>query len=726
LFLAVILTGVVLLSSPQVFSRGTDIVNENQEVAGGETRSGERAGRSSLTARIDIWGNALDLWSERPLLGIGFGATSFNVGHNAHNDYLRSLTETGLIGFLFFISLMVSLVLLGRRAGLRRMDAPRALMGLSLGYALVSAVSNNLGKNVFQFHFWLFAGICYVWSKTVAPPRGTWFGAPPSRVGQEGARGNGALSLLVRVHLNDGRAVEGLVGPNGTPDDDLLMLTRVTRTLGPDMRERVTSPLDAVIARDRVVNVEVIDDSPSAAVVRHRNLYGPERAASSLQGDLVVRLILVDERRVDVLAHFNSDGLLVPTSVVRTFDAGMNEVELAPLEDVLTNENVRKVEVVSEADSRVESPLESGMTGSQATPEARMGAWTAEATTHRRLPGRAFQTTSTAPPTVPDRDERRRSKGKMILFAIVVLAVAASAYMAWPLLREDNDARRTTASSSSQSGSAETAGDEELGGLKELAFVDDASGVPQVYVLESLDGVPVRLAPSNSVQQRPDFSPDGERIVYAARAKGQSDIFISSRNEAGPRQVTDYPSIDYAPDFSPDGQSIAFVSNLLGDFDIFILDLFSEELRLVTHNKARDSAPAWSPDGNRIAFTSRIDGDDEIHVATVDGSAPDLKVTENVVGDHAPDWSPDGTSLVFDRVVGKDSEIFLLRPGVPARQLTFNKLEDRQASWSPDGLGVFFARQTPVGRELYFKPIEAGSQSTVLGGVEGAYGVTVR
>ena len=44
-------------------------------------------------------------------------------------------------------------------------------MGLSLGYVLVSYFSNNLGKDVFQFHFWLLAGILYVWSVTIAPNR---------------------------------------------------------------------------------------------------------------------------------------------------------------------------------------------------------------------------------------------------------------------------------------------------------------------------------------------------------------------------------------------------------------------------------------------------------------------------------------------------------------------------------------------------------------------------
>jgi Tol biopolymer transport system component len=602
-------------------------------------------------------------------------------------------------------------------------------MGLSLGYALVSYFSNNLGKNVFQFHFWLFAGICYVWSKTVAPPREAQVSYNgPSRVRQEVGRGNGAVPRLVRVQLNDGRAVEGLVGSNGTPDDDLLMLTRVTRTFGPDMRETVTSPLDAVIARDRVVNVEVVDESPPEAVPRHRVLDTPERATSSVQRDLVVRLTLVDERRVDVLAHFNSDGLLVPTSVVRTFDARMNEVDQVPLEAVLSNQNVLEVEVITE-EKRQDEPLSNSAQGrrrSAADLEAPEPAPTAGATTVQRPAGQGFQATRNVP-DLSGRDQGRRWNGKKFFFTTaIVVAVAVIAYLAWPLLRKDNDARRASASSSSQSGSAEVAGEEGLGGTKELAFLGDASGVPQVYVLESLEGDPVRLAPSNSGQQRPDFSPDGERVVYSTMGKGQSDIFIYSRDEASAIRVTDYDSIEYAPDFSPDGQSIAFVSNLLGDFDIFILDLSSEDLRLVTHNKARDSAPAWSPDGNRIAFVTRIDGDDEIHVASVDGSAPDLKVTDNSVADHSPEWSPDGTSLVFNRRVENDSEIFLLRPGVPARQLTFNKVEDRQAIWSPDGRGVFFGRQTPGGRELFFKPIEAGSQSSVLGAVEGAYGATVR
>ena len=211
--------------------------------------------RTALVGRVEIWEEGLGLWRQRPFLGIGFGGTSVAVGNNAHNDYLRSLVEAGLVGLACFLAVIVSIIRLGLRAGAGRSDAPRLLMGLSLGYVLVSYFANNLGKNVFQFHFWLLAGILYVWAQKI----------PISRPSSERVRQNGAAPLHLRVRLNDGRTVEGFVRSDKLFGDGLLVLTSVTRTFDSEMNEIVVSPLDASLARTQVADFEIIEDSTTAS-----------------------------------------------------------------------------------------------------------------------------------------------------------------------------------------------------------------------------------------------------------------------------------------------------------------------------------------------------------------------------------------------------------------------------------------------------------------------------
>ncbi len=75
------------------------------------------------------------------------------------------------MGFGCFVAMMSSLVRLGLNVARGRSDGPRALLGLSIGYALVSLASNNFGKGAFQIHFWLLAGVFCVWADAF-PSRG--------------------------------------------------------------------------------------------------------------------------------------------------------------------------------------------------------------------------------------------------------------------------------------------------------------------------------------------------------------------------------------------------------------------------------------------------------------------------------------------------------------------------------------------------------------------------
>jgi len=53
--------------------------------------------------RLQIWSRALAAFSERPILGYGAGSFSSVVGGSyAHNSYINSLVENGIVGTIFF------------------------------------------------------------------------------------------------------------------------------------------------------------------------------------------------------------------------------------------------------------------------------------------------------------------------------------------------------------------------------------------------------------------------------------------------------------------------------------------------------------------------------------------------------------------------------------------------------------------------------------------------
>jgi putative inorganic carbon (hco3(-)) transporter len=161
---AAVVVSAVALAMPRVIGAFLGLFNPRQGTNGG----------NSALGRLDLWTRDLSVWRESPVLGKGFGSTMGNTGALAHNDYLRALVEAGIFGLASFLLLMGSLVRASWRAALGRGDLPLAFFGLSVGYVIVSAASNNMGKGAFQFYFWLLAGISYVWAQVVpaGEPRG--------------------------------------------------------------------------------------------------------------------------------------------------------------------------------------------------------------------------------------------------------------------------------------------------------------------------------------------------------------------------------------------------------------------------------------------------------------------------------------------------------------------------------------------------------------------------
>lgn len=104
----------------------------------------------SAASRVDLWDHAYNLFTEHPVFGVGFGAFGLTVPAGSltdtHNFYMRTLSEQGLIGLLFFL-----LVLLGAlRSGLRLYrDGPtpfQQALGLGfMGCVVATAVTNLFG-----------------------------------------------------------------------------------------------------------------------------------------------------------------------------------------------------------------------------------------------------------------------------------------------------------------------------------------------------------------------------------------------------------------------------------------------------------------------------------------------------------------------------------------------------------------------------------------------------
>ncbi len=201
------------------------------------------------------------------------------------------------------------------------------------------------------------------------------------------------------------------------------------------------------------------------------------------------------------------------------------------------------------------------------------------------------------------------------------------------------------------------------GGVGQIAYVSEKSGVPQIYLL-NVDGTGVtQLTYTNDGACQPAWSPNGMNLVYTSPC--QSNV------EEYPGSGLWLISFDENDDFS-DPEPVPTGPGAGGDYD-----------------------PAWAPDGEHIAFTSRRDGIPQIYVVNVVDGSGLINLNNDKAFNRQPEWSPDGTRLIFTSSRGGIRKIWIMpATGGEEAQFAFGERgEDTYADWSGDGELIIFQRR---------------------------------
>jgi TolB protein len=185
---------------------------------------------------------------------------------------------------------------------------------------------------------------------------------------------------------------------------------------------------------------------------------------------------------------------------------------------------------------------------------------------------------------------------------------------------------------------------------------------PSGLVVADADGT--GLDQLDSVGQNPAWSADGRRIAYFVDAHSQWEIFAISPDGSSPAHLTQDTfggnTMDNFPNYSPDGERIVFETDRApneeigtGDLDLYTMGPDGSNPTVVGPNPVPDPGddvqPSWSPDGRLIAFSrttpvgfNYVPGPGaDIRVMNADGSNP-VSLTNDAAVDGHPDWQPLG------------------------------------------------------------------------------------
>ena len=259
---------------------------------------------------------------------------------------------------------------------------------------------------------------------------------------------------------------------------------------------------------------------------------------------------------------------------------------------------------------------------------------------------------------------------------------------------------------------------------KQLAFVSDRDGAPQIYLIDLGGGEARALTHLKAGADGPQWSPDGKFLLFSSevfpectteacnteraerRDKSKSSgrvierlmfrrwdsfkegkrthLFRVERAGGDPRDLTpgnfDTPPFslggDRDYDISPDSKTIAFGSNhdaieaISTNSDIWEIPANGgAALCRSCDNKAFDGTPRYSPDGKYLSWRSqRVPGyeSDQFELRIIDRSnsksAPRTLAPKwtDWVDDYS--WSPDSQRLYFTSVVKARMPVFAVKP----------------------------------------------------------------
>ncbi|WP_151173852.1 S41 family peptidase [Pseudoalteromonas ruthenica] len=224
-----------------------------------------------------------------------------------------------------------------------------------------------------------------------------------------------------------------------------------------------------------------------------------------------------------------------------------------------------------------------------------------------------------------------------------------------------------------------------------------------VYVANTETGASQRLTDHVGFETFPKFSPDGQRIAFAAEYNGSRQIYVINRDGSGLKQLTYYNDVGPMPprggfdyrvlDWTPDGKHVVFRANRtpwgkrMGRPYMVPADGGLEQPLAIPET----GGGMLSPDGSKYVYTP-IDREFRTWKRSRGGRAQDVwvydldqnsskQLTTDRATDQQPTWVGDNIYFVSDR--DYTLNLYQYREGEAPKKLTTH--EDFDVLWPSAG-----------------------------------------
>jgi Tol biopolymer transport system component len=190
----------------------------------------------------------------------------------------------------------------------------------------------------------------------------------------------------------------------------------------------------------------------------------------------------------------------------------------------------------------------------------------------------------------------------------------------------------------------------------------------------------------------PRISRDGRRVAYGAFAIGRStsDLWVTDLKSGTTRRLTDDSEDSNDPQWSADGESIVYSANASGGKDLMQRTVGAGAARVLATRGGTQFPSDWSRDGKALLVTEDARGNRrDILVQPADGSAawPYVATTAD---ETAARLSPDGKWVAYTSDVSGQAEVYLDSWPKPSKRITISSGGGVHPVWRADGRELYY------------------------------------
>ena len=84
-------------------------------------------------------------------------------------------------------------------------------------------------------------------------------------------------------------------------------------------------------------------------------------------------------------------------------------------------------------------------------------------------------------------------------------------------------------------------------------------------------------------------------IAFSSNRDGNFEIYVMKADGSQQTRLTNNPAFENRPSWSPDGERIAFISDRDGNREIYFMKADGSQQTRLTNNSAFDARPMWRP-----------------------------------------------------------------------------------------------------------------------------------